>query len=59
VIEVVIRREDDTLVLLVFGVDPCHGSSMLDTVDLLGGTVEVGETASTDSRPITVRIPCE
>jgi Histidine kinase len=58
-IDVVVRRDDDNLVLLVFGVDPCHGSSMLDGVDLLGGTVDVSETASTGCGPIRVRIPCE
>lgn len=53
-IEVVVQRDDDTLVLLVSGVDPCHAASIHDGVRLLGGTVATGAAG-----PITVRIPCE
>ena len=59
-LEVVIRGEHGengdgrSLVLLVFGVDPCHASTVHDGVRLLGGTAVTGGTGS-----ITVRIPCE
>ncbi|MCO1657719.1 sensor histidine kinase [Pseudonocardia humida] len=53
VIDVVIRREGDALVVVVGGVDACHAAAIHDGVRLLGGTVEVGAGAL-----ITVRIPC-
>jgi hypothetical protein len=59
-IQIVIRGENGengdgrALVLLVFGVDPCHASTVHDGVRPLGGTAVAGETGS-----ITVRIPCE
>jgi hypothetical protein len=56
-VEVDIRREGDTLVLLVSGVDACHAASIHDGVRLLGGTVAVRDPA-VDSTLITVRIPC-
>jgi hypothetical protein len=60
-VEIVLRRADDDLVVLVSGVDPCHAASILDGVRLLGGTVAVqdpGSDLSIDPTPITVRIPC-
>jgi signal transduction histidine kinase len=53
-IDVVVRRDADTLVLLVTGVDSCHAASIHDGVRLLGGTVVAGEAGQ-----ISVRIPCE
>ena len=41
-IDVVIRREGDTLLLLVTGVDACQADIVLDAVRLLGGSVTVG-----------------
>jgi hypothetical protein len=58
-VEIVLRREDDDLVVLVSGVDACHAASILDGVRLLGGTVAVQDPAGAiDPTPITVRIPC-
>jgi hypothetical protein len=61
-IDVVIRRDNDTLVLLVAGVDACQADTVLDAVRLLGGTVAVGGEdggAGTAGRAtIIVRIPC-
>jgi signal transduction histidine kinase len=51
-IEVAIRRDGDTLALLVSGVAACHAPGIDDGVRLLGGSVVVDENA------ITVRIPC-
>jgi hypothetical protein len=53
-IDVVVRHDGNTLVLLVSGVDSCHAASIHDGVRLLGGTVVAGETGQ-----ISVRIPCE
>jgi Histidine kinase len=53
-IDVVVRRDGDTLVLLVTGADSCHAASVRDGVRLLGGTVVAGESGQ-----ISVRIPCE
>jgi signal transduction histidine kinase len=59
-VDVVIRREDDDLVVLVSGVESCQAVTVHDGVRLLGGTVTVGgpDDASVDVVPITVRIPC-
>jgi hypothetical protein len=53
-IDVVVRGDGETLVLLVSGVDSCHASSIHDGVRLLGGTVVAGGTGQ-----ISVRIPCK
>lgn len=55
VIDVVIRRDGDVLVLLVHGVDGCHAGPIDDGVRLLGGSVTVGGPVPA---LITVRIPC-
>jgi Histidine kinase len=60
-VEIVLRREDDDLVVLVSGVPACHASAILDGIRLLGGTVAVQEPASDlsiEPATITARIPC-
>jgi hypothetical protein len=42
-IDIVIRRDGDALVLLVRGVDACHAGPIDDGVRLLGGSVTVGD----------------
>lgn len=60
--EVVVRRENDALMLSVSGVEARHAELMDDQAWPLGGTVEVVDGADGD-RPgastITARIPCE
>jgi len=57
-IEIVVRREDRDLVVLVTGVDACHAASIHDGVRPLGGTVVIAGRASSAQASITVRIPC-
>jgi signal transduction histidine kinase len=56
-LDVVVRREDHTLVVDVVGVDVRHADAMLGAVRRLDGAIDVagGPRAGT----ITVRIPCE
>lgn len=53
VIQIVIRRADDALVVVIDGIDACHAAPVHDGVRMLGGAVEVGDGAR-----MTVRIPC-
>jgi hypothetical protein len=61
-IDVVIRRDGDTLILLVSGVDACQADTVHDAVRLLGGTVAVGGedggVGTARGATVTVRIPC-
>jgi hypothetical protein len=59
-VDVVIRRDGDTLVLLVTGVDACQADVVHDAVRLLGGTVAVdaGGVGTAPGATVTVRIPC-
>jgi histidine kinase len=59
-IDVVIRRDGDTLVLLVTGVAACQADMVHDAVRLLGGTVAVdaGGVGTAPEATVTVRIPC-
>jgi len=64
-VEIVVRREDDDVVVLVSGVEACQ-TVVSDGVRMLGGTIAVGpasgprtiDSAVIDSAVITVRIPC-
>ncbi len=60
--KVVIRRDNDELMLSVSDIDACHAELMDDQIWPLGGTVEMVDVVDGD-RPgaatITVRIPCE
>ena len=64
-VEIVVRREDDDIVVLVSGVEACQ-TVVSDGVRMLGGTIAVGpasgprtiDSAVIDSAVITVRIPC-
>lgn len=56
-VEVTVRAEADTLVVVVEGVDNSHAGRMLDQVAGLGGTIDV--TGGTGVGTITARIPCE
>jgi signal transduction histidine kinase len=57
-VEIVVRREDDDVVVLVTGVDACQ-TVVSDGVRLLGGTVAVDPAADpAGTCAITVRIPC-
>ena len=61
-LEVVVRRENNELMLTVSGVEACHAKLMDDQAAPLGGSVEV-VTFKNDDHPmpskITARIPCE
>jgi hypothetical protein len=47
-IEIVVRRDDGNLSVLVTGVDACHAASIHDGVRPLGGTVVVGNVPDTN-----------
>ncbi|MBV8995664.1 MAG: hypothetical protein JO287_18630, partial [Pseudonocardiales bacterium] len=55
---VVLRREDDALMLSVSGIDASHAEVMDDQARPLGGTVEVVTGSSPGPSTIIVRIPC-
>jgi signal transduction histidine kinase len=59
---VVVRRDNDELMLSVSGIDACHADLMDDQIWPLGGTVEIVDVVDGDgpgAGTITVRIPCE
>lgn len=62
---VVVRRDNDELMLSVSGVDACQAELMDDQIWPLGGTIDVVDVVDVvdGGRPgagtITVRIPCE
>ncbi|MGB9280774.1 MAG: histidine kinase [Pseudonocardiaceae bacterium] len=61
-VDVVLRRENDELVLSVSGVEACHAELMDHQTWPLGGTVKVVSPAAGDRSgisTITARIPCE
>lgn len=60
--KVVVRRDNDELMLSVSGINACHAGLMDDQIWPLGGTVEivdVGDGVGPGVGTITVRIPCE
>ena len=59
---VVVRRDNDELMLSVSGIDACQAELMDDQVWPLGGTVDVVDEVDggrSGAGTITVRIPCE
>jgi signal transduction histidine kinase len=56
-LDVVVRREDNTLAVDVVGVDLRHANRMLGVVRKLDGAIDV--TGRPAAGTITVRIPCE
>jgi hypothetical protein len=54
VVDVIVRRDGDALVLLVRGVDACHAGAVHDGVRLLGGTVAVAAGTTAGTAPGTV-----
>jgi signal transduction histidine kinase len=56
-LDVVVRREGDTLAVDVVGVDLRHANRMLGVVRKLDGAIDVGGRPAAGT--ITVRIPCE
>jgi hypothetical protein len=56
---VLVRRDNDELMLSVSGADACHAELMDDQAWPLGGTVEVVPGTQSGVSTITVRIPCE
>lgn len=57
--EVVVRRQDDTLMLSVSGIEACHAEVMDDQARPLGGTVEVITGDPPGTTTVIARIPCE
>ncbi len=57
--KVVVRRDNDELMLSVSGVEACHAELMDDQAWPLGGTVEVVDGKPPGASTITARIPCE
>jgi signal transduction histidine kinase len=60
--EIVVRRENDELMVAVSGVQACHAELIHDQAEPLGGSVEVVNMRDGDrsgSSKITARIPCE
>ncbi|HXT43579.1 MAG TPA: histidine kinase [Pseudonocardiaceae bacterium] len=56
--KVVVRREDDTLMLSVSGIAACH-AELMDEARPLGGTVEVITESPPGASTVIARIPCE
>ncbi|HZE02665.1 MAG TPA: histidine kinase [Pseudonocardiaceae bacterium] len=59
---VVVRRDNNELMLSVSGIDACHAELMDDQIWPLGGTVEIADVVDgvgPGAGTITVRIPCE
>lgn len=56
---VVIRRDENALMLSVAGIDAVHAEVLDDQVRPLGGTVEVVTADPPGTSTITARIPCE
>jgi signal transduction histidine kinase len=56
---VVVRRENDALMLSISGIDASWAEPLDDQARSLGGTVEVVPGKPTDSSTIIARIPCE
>jgi signal transduction histidine kinase len=60
--KVVVRRDNDELMLSVSGINACHAELMDDQIWPLGGTVEIVDVVDgvgPGADTITVRIPCE
>ena len=57
--KVVVRREIDTLMLSVSGVDAFHAELIDDQVRPLGGIVEVITGSPPGASTVIARIPCE
>jgi signal transduction histidine kinase len=57
--KVVVRREQDELMLSVSGIEASHAEVMNDHAWPLGGSVEVVTATPTGTSTITARIPCE
>jgi signal transduction histidine kinase len=57
--KVVVRRDNDALMLSVSGLQACHAELMDDQAWPLGGTVEVAAGERSGASTITARIPCE
>ena len=56
---VLVRRDNDELMLSLFGADTCHAELMDDQAWPLGGTVDIVPGTQPGASTITVRIPCE
>jgi signal transduction histidine kinase len=56
--KVVVRRENDRLMLSVSGIAACH-AELMDDVGPLGGTVEVITESPPGASTVIARIPCE
>jgi signal transduction histidine kinase len=57
--KVVVRRENDELLLSVSGFEACHVEHVDDQAWPLGGTVELVDGDQPGASTITARIPCE